>query len=161
MFQYISDELQRTTAGSRYHLLTTKANFVLSNRPDELEALSPCQQEEADTRMMLHLRHAAEQGHTKAYLRTVDSDVVVLAINLFQELVLSELWTGFGSGKAYRDIPIYHISKMLGPQKWPEVPGFNPPDPACLIPAWEACPAHCSVFLEAIPLQNSRDSRPQ
>ncbi|XP_076158119.1 uncharacterized protein LOC143140875 [Alosa pseudoharengus] len=90
LFQYISDELQKTTAGSKYHLLTTKANLVLSNKPTDLEALSPCQQEEADTRMMLHLRHTAEQGHTKAYLRTVDSDVVVLAINLFHELGLSE-----------------------------------------------------------------------
>jgi len=60
--------------------------------------------------MMLHLRHAAKQGHTKAYLRTVDSDVVVLAINLFQELGLSELWIGFRSGNAYED-SIHHISE--------------------------------------------------
>jgi len=33
-----------------------------------------------------------------------------------------------------------------------------PHDPACLIPAWEACPVHCSFCLEAVPLQNSRDS---
>ena len=68
LFQYISDELQKPTAGSKYPLLTTKANLVLSNNTVDLEALSPCQQEEADTRMMLHLRHAAEQGHTKIYL---------------------------------------------------------------------------------------------
>lgn len=67
--------------------------------------------------MMLHLRHAAKHGHAKAYLRTVDGDVVVLAINLFEELGLSELWIGFGSGKAYKDIPIHHITEMLGPQK--------------------------------------------
>ena len=39
--------------------------------------------------MMLHLHHAAEQGHTKAYLRTVDSDVVVLAINLCHDIRVS------------------------------------------------------------------------
>ena len=38
--------------------------------------------------MMLHLHHAAEQGHTKAYLRTVDTDVVILAIYHFHELGL-------------------------------------------------------------------------
>jgi len=58
--------------GARYHLLTTKAELVLSNQPTNLTTLSPCHQEEADTWMMLHLHHAAEQGHTKAYLRTVD-----------------------------------------------------------------------------------------
>ena len=46
-----------------------------------------------------HLHHATEQGHTKVYLRTEDSDVVVLAINLFHELGLSELWIRFRSGK--------------------------------------------------------------
>ena len=101
LFQFISQELQRYTADSRFQLLTTKADFVLSNQPADLTAVSPCKQEEADTRMMLHLPHAAEQGHTKAYLRTVDSDMVVLAINLFHALGLSELWIGFRSGKTY------------------------------------------------------------
>jgi len=56
---------------------------VFSNKPTDLTALSPCKQE-ADTRMMLHLRRDAQQGHAKAYLRTVDSDIVVLAVNVFQ-----------------------------------------------------------------------------
>ena len=37
------------------------------------------------------LCHAAEQGHTKAYLGTVNMDVVVLAIHHFHQLKLSEL----------------------------------------------------------------------
>ena len=53
-----------------------------------MTALSPCQQEEADKRMMIHLHHAAGQGHSKAFLWTVDSDVVVLAINIFHQLRL-------------------------------------------------------------------------
>ena len=51
--------------------LTTNADLVLSNKPTDMTALSPCQQEEADTRMMLHLYHAAGQGHSKAFLRTM------------------------------------------------------------------------------------------
>ena len=103
LFQLISLELQRITVDSQYHLLTTKADIVLSIKPIDLSDLSPCQQEEADTRMMLHLRHAVDQGRTKAYLRTVYSDVVVLAIHFFRDLGLPELCIGFGSGKAYRD----------------------------------------------------------
>ena len=114
LFQFISQELQRNTAASPYLLITTKGDAVLSKKPTDLSALSPCKQEEADTQMMLHLHHAAQQGHTKAYLRTVDSDVVVLAVHFFQELGLEELWVGFGSGKTYKDIPIHHISRMLG-----------------------------------------------
>ena len=115
LFQFIGQELQRSTVASTYHLLTTKAEFVLCNKATDITALSPCQQEEAETRMMLHLRHAAMQGHTKAYVRTVDSDIVVLTI--FHELGLSELWVGFGTGKSYKDIPIHHISQLLGHQR--------------------------------------------
>jgi len=96
LFQFISPELQRITVNSQYHLLTTKADMVLSNKPTDLSDLSSCRQEEADTRMMLYLRHAADQGHTKAYLRTVDSDVVELATQFFHDLRLSELCIGFG-----------------------------------------------------------------
>ena len=63
------------------------------------------------------LCHAAEQSHTKAYLGTVNMDVVVLAIHHFHQLKLSELWIGFGSGKTFRDIPIHHVSRELGPQR--------------------------------------------
>ena len=98
-FRFISKELQRDTADLHYELLTTNADLVLSNKPTDMTALSPCQQEEADTRMMLHLYHAAGQGHSKAFLRTVDSDVVVLAINIFHQLRFLALWIGYGIGK--------------------------------------------------------------
>ena len=91
LFKFLSEELQRNTLDSQHHLFTTKGDLVLSNKTIDLTSLSPCQQEEADTRMMVHLRHSVEQFHTKAYLRTVDSDVVVLAINFFKELGLTEL----------------------------------------------------------------------
>ena len=68
LFRFISKELQRGTADLHYELLTTNADLVLSNKPTDMTALSPCQQEESDTRMMLHLYHAAGQGHSKAFL---------------------------------------------------------------------------------------------
>ena len=71
------------------------------------------------------LTSCAMQGHTKAYVRTVDSDVVVLTINFFHELGLSELWVGFGTGKSYKDIPIHHISQLLGPQRCKVLPLFH------------------------------------
>ena len=50
-------------------------------------------------------------------MRTVDSDIVVLAIAFYEQLGLSELWIGFGSGKSYRDIPVHSIHAQLGPSK--------------------------------------------
>ena len=66
---------------------------------------------------MLHGCHAAEQGHTKACLSTVDTDAVVLVIHHFHQPKLSELWIGFGSGKTLTEIPVHHISRQLGPQR--------------------------------------------
>jgi len=80
----------------QYHLFTTKAEFVITNKATDITALSARQQEEEDTRMM---HHAAGQGHTKTYLRTVDSNMVVLAISL---------------GKANKNIPVHYVSHMLG-----------------------------------------------
>ena len=57
---HFSKELQRDTADLHYELLTTNADLVLSNKPTDMTALSPCQQEEADTRMMLHIYHAED-----------------------------------------------------------------------------------------------------
>ena len=125
LFQFIGQELQRSTVESIYYFLTAKADIVLSNKATDIAALSPCQQEGADTRMMLHLRHAAMQGHTKAYVRTLDSDVVVLTINIFHELGLSALRVGFGTGKSYTDIPIHHVSQLPGPQRCKVLPFFH------------------------------------
>ena len=48
--------------------------------------LAPCSHEEADTRMLLHLEDAVKQGYGKICIRTVDTDVVVLAIAAAQRL---------------------------------------------------------------------------
>ena len=50
-------------------------------------------------------------------LRTVDTDVVVLAIAFFHELPLSELWVAFGVGKHLRHVPVHVIASSMGQQK--------------------------------------------
>ena len=70
----------------------------------DLTSLTPCSHEEADTRVFLHVGDAALKGHRKILIRTVDSDVVVLAIRAFAllEEMIEELWVGFGSGCHFR-----------------------------------------------------------
>ena len=64
-----------------------------------ITALEPCNQEEADTRMLLHAAHAASEGNKKILIRTVDTDVMVLVIAHMQRLQVLELWIAFGAGK--------------------------------------------------------------
>ena len=117
LFQFLSEELVNKTQTKNYQFLSTKGELVLSNKTIDLSCVNQSNHEEADSRMILHLFHAATDGHKKAYLRTVDSDVVVLCIHHFLGLKthgLKELWIGFGTGKSYKDIPIHHISNILG-----------------------------------------------
>ena len=55
---------------------------VLTNSSaNDTSALSPCNHhEEADTRMMVHVGDAVNKGHSRILIRSVDSDVVVLAV---------------------------------------------------------------------------------
>ena len=69
---------------------------------------------------MQHIRVAK-----KAFVRTVDSDIVVLALSLFENVRLAELWIGFGSGKSYRDIPVHIPHQQLGQAKSIALPLFN------------------------------------
>ena len=48
--------------------------------------LFPCHHEEANTRIFLHLVHACMTGHRNATIRTVVTDVVVLAVSVFHQL---------------------------------------------------------------------------
>ena len=66
---------------------------------------------------MLHLNNAVDQGHRIAFLRTVDTDVVVIAIHIYPKKKLEELSVGLGSGKHYRDIPVHEVSGCLGPDR--------------------------------------------
>ena len=53
----------------------------------DVTTINACSQEEADTRILLHCLHAAYCGYTKVAIRTVDIDLVVLAISCFPSCV--------------------------------------------------------------------------
>ncbi len=75
--------------------------------------LSPCTHEEADTRMLLHLEDTVRQQYNKVSIRTVDTDVVVLAITSAQRLGITELWIAFGAGKHFRFLPIHKLLTIV------------------------------------------------
>ena len=80
-------------------------------------SLAPCNHEEADTRLFLHALHCAQNGHHRILIRSVDTDVVVLAIAIFHALSLDELWVAYGVKKHYRLIPTHTIANSLGENK--------------------------------------------
>lgn len=107
------------------HLITTKGTGVLCSNRQDVPALAPCTHEEADTRILLHLQDAVQQGYSKVSIRTVDTDVVVLAIASANRLNISELWIAFGVGKNFRFIAAHEIAKALGSDRCVALPMFH------------------------------------
>ena len=91
----------------------------------DFDTIMPCNHQEGDSRIFLHLSHAAQQGHSKAFIRTVDSDVVIIAVGHFGSLGVMELWIGFGTGTAFQHIPVHEITQTLGPKKSLSYPLFH------------------------------------
>ena len=73
-----------------------------------------CSIEEADGRMLFRANNAANQS-SKHFIKTVDSDVVVIPVTVFDRLEgVDELWIEFGIGKTLQCIPVHEIAKGVG-----------------------------------------------
>ena len=99
------------------HVITTYGQDVISVLPRDSSFLAPCNHEEADSRMILHAGDAAKCGFQRVTIRTVDTDVVVLAVSCVRLFSIAELWLAFGTGKHFRFIPAHEIAHSLGPQR--------------------------------------------
>ena len=69
-----------------------------SHNPD-VQNIVPCNHQETDTR--------------KVYIRTIDSDIVVVALGNFAILGFPELWIGFASCKKIQMIPVHAVATNL------------------------------------------------
>ena len=67
----------------KYKVILGSENVVASNEID-LSSVASCNHEEADTRTFLHVRHAAECGHRKVVVSTVDTGFVESEHHCFQ-----------------------------------------------------------------------------
>jgi len=73
----------------------------------------------------MHAAHAAQAGHNKITIRTVNTDIVVLAVALACTLEEDdELWVSFCTGKAFRFLAAHEMVWALGPEKAQALPMF-------------------------------------
>ena len=100
------------------NVLTTMANAVLTN-------LSTCLHKEADTRLLLHAADAVKKGHRKLCVSTVDTDVVVIAIAMFNQINPDELCLVFGTGSNFCYIPVHEVESRMNPRNCTVLPVFH------------------------------------
>ena len=86
LFRFVSKAvIEASSQFTDVVVCSTYDDHVLVNTSDsqsvaDFDTIMPCNHQEADSRIFLHLPHAAQQGHSKAFIRTVDSDVVIIAV---------------------------------------------------------------------------------
>jgi len=126
LFMFLADRLCHIEMPAGKHIVVTYDTTVLSSLPDyNTSHLSLCSHEEADTRMLLHVADLVHNGCQKVMIRTVDTDVVVLAVAFAQNIPCSELWLSFGTGKNHRYISAHELSATLGPDRACALPMFH------------------------------------
>ena len=69
--------------------------------------------EEADTRLLLHAKHAATT-HRRIVIQSPDTDVAVLSIAHFEDLSCQEVWFRTGVKDKQRFVPVHAIQHSLG-----------------------------------------------
>ena len=103
------------TAGKS--LVVTNGNTALCVPARDMTNFAPCNHEEADSRIIIHVADAIMLGFQKIPVLTVDTDVVVLAVAVLPQLRKAQLWIAFGTGKNFRYLSAHEICASLSPQK--------------------------------------------
>ena len=93
------------------------------------KVMGQCNHEEADTRIIVHVRHSLEGGAESVLVRTVDTDVVVILVGKLHDLLAynrrAKIWVAFGMGRHYSLIDINTICFTLGESKSRALPVFH------------------------------------
>ncbi len=123
LFEFLATRITNTETEKQ--IISTHHKDVLCTQPRDVAGLAPCTHEEADTRILLHVEDAVRHGCTKVLIRTVDTDVVILAVAAAEHLQIDELWVAFGTGKNFRFLAAHEMAAALGPNKCRGLPFFH------------------------------------
>ena len=99
-------------------IVCTVNNDVLSYDPFlSAEFISRWDQEEADTRIVLHVKHHSDEGHKVVCIQSVETNVVVIVTTSFFELNIQDLWFEYGTRKYKKILPIHAFANNLTKEK--------------------------------------------
>ena len=110
LFRYLSIKLSEVSDGK---ILCAYDDTITAGFENSM--IAPTDHEEADTRLFLHVKDAVQNGFENVMIRTVDTDVLILSITLYNSLSAQTLWVDFGMGKNRCYIPVHDI--VLDPMR--------------------------------------------
>lgn len=124
LFALINTYLFQNPRADR-ELVASQGTGVVCYPIRETTILAPCDHDEADTRIFLHVSDALARGYSKMLIRSKDTDILVLSVSAAQKLTCSEIWVLVGSGNKKQYLAAHEIAASLGPAKSLALPGFH------------------------------------
>ena len=121
LFKYLSGEvMQRFHSGGDIYITMSNGTTVGHVGPGE-DMKTVCNQEEADTRIILHIIHDLNCRFSSILIKTSDSDVIVILIQHLQHFdtisTVCNITVHYGIGKTQRVINIRELACALGVQR--------------------------------------------
>ena len=116
LFRFLAQQVTRiTTKEGAGIYASVEGNVLCSVVNADLTNLVSCSHDEADALLLLHLSDAVKAGYKKMCDRTVDADVVIMAIAHYNNIKPDELWMAFGIGSHYRyiHVPVHQLTTSL------------------------------------------------
>ena len=113
LFNFLADKIEQMPSPNI--VIVTKEENALSNHTIGLEGVSPCSHKEANTRIFVHARHAAQEDSTSVLVKASDTDTLVITISVMPTLQVicpKQLWIAFGQGRNMRWIPAHRAVSL-------------------------------------------------
>ena len=108
---FLSDELTTSSIHGDREIVTaggfTEIDRAVSSTGRDIESLKS-DQEEADTRIILHAKEASDEGYERLVICCKDTDVLVL-LTFFATQLCQEVWMKTGTFKAPKFIKVHQI----------------------------------------------------
>lgn len=127
LFSFLTQKVADADWPAGKGIYITNGTTVISRGTSHV--MSDCTHEEADSRIVVHIVHALQHGAKTVQVRTVDTDVLVILVGHFFDLLQLqpdlELCVAFGVGKDFCFHNINTISQSLGERIARALPVFH------------------------------------
>ena len=126
LFIFLSEVAACRPQGYDKELYTTHGSDVLRS-PTRLDVsnIALCSHEKADTHLILNSADAVVKGHRRFSIRTVDTDLLELAVALFDKIKPDERWVILGTGSHFRNIAIHELMAKMDSRYCNSLPIFH------------------------------------
>ena len=126
MFEYIAAYALQTNVSDEQQLVMTCRDGVITNPESTFisERVSPCVHEEADTRMLMHVEEILK-SESSVTLRTVDTDVLVLAVAAAARHNDNKIWVYFGVRDRKKVLSVHQMKDAIVDEKAADLPTFH------------------------------------